>query len=246
LILAFSAGTVAQTPSVEASKGWNGTAGAGAMVFPKYVGGKSSQIWPIPILSINYDETFYVELERVGVYLLASDDKKIGLGLALEPRFGYSAKDGARLGGMATRRDSLEGGPTFDWDFDVIAFSVAWFGDLNRSSRGASVRAAVYKPLLKDAHWEIGALLALDRINGKLADYYFGVRPNEATPARATYRPGPASNPSLGFSGTYNFNKHHALMFGGSMARLGGSARNSPIAESSRSSMVYFGYGWTL
>lgn len=91
------------------TNGWNGTAGAGFIVFPQYTGGKKLQTWLIPLLSINYNETFYVEIERVGVYVLASDDKKIGLGLAVEPRFGFDASAGSRLAGMATRRNSIEG-----------------------------------------------------------------------------------------------------------------------------------------
>ena len=237
---------IAEPAAAEAKDGWNGTAGAGPIVFPKYVGGKSTQVWPIPLLSINYAETFYVELERVGVYVLASDDKKIGLGFAVEPRFGFSAKDGARLLGMATRRDSLEGGPTFDWDFDVVAVSVAWFGDLNRSSHGNSLRASIYKPLLKNEHWDFGALLAFDRMNGKLANYYFGVRPSEATALRPGYQPGAGTSTSIGLSGTYNLDKRHALMFGANLARLARGAANSPIAETNRAAMYYIGYGWNL
>lgn len=237
---------LAEPASAESTAGWNGTAGAGPIVFPKYVGGKSTQVWPIPLLSINYNETFYVELERVGVYVLASDDKKVGLGLAVEPRFGFSAKDGARLVGMATRRDSLEGGPTFDWDFDVIAFSVAWFTDLNRSSHGNSLRASIYKPILKNEHWDFGALLAFDRMNGKLANYYFGVRPSEATSSRPGYQSGAGTNVSIGLSGTYNLGKRHALMFGANLARLSKSAANSPITETNRATMYYIGYGWNL
>ena len=246
IALNASFAAIAEPAAAEAKDGWNGTAGAGPIAFPKYVGGKSAQVWPIPLLSINYDETFYVEIERVGVYVLASDDKKVGLGLAVEPRFGFSAKDGARLAGMATRRDSLEGGPTFDWDFDVIAFSVAWFTDLNRSSHGNSLRASIYKPILKNEHWDFGALLAFDRMNGKLVNYYFGVRPSEATSSRPGYQSGAGTNVSIGLSGTYNLDKRHALMFGASLARLSKSAANSPIAETNRSTVYYLGYGWNL
>ena len=230
----------------ESLPGWSGTAALGPIVLPKYVGGKGTQIWPIPILSINYNETFYVELERVGVYILASDDKKIGLGLAVEPRFGFSAKDGPRLQGMASRRDSLEGGPTFDWDFDVIAFSVAYFGDLNRSSRSRSMRASIFKPLLKDDRWDVGALLMFDAMNSRLANYYFGVRAAEATLLRPAYAPGKGTSASVGLSGTYKLNKVHALMFGAMLTRLPGGAAASPITETRHAATWYLGYGWSL
>ncbi len=240
------AASASSTAAAATTDKWHGTAGAGAMVFPKYVGGRGSQTWPIPLLSLDYDETFYVEIERVGVYVLASDDKKIGLGFAVEPRFGYSAKDGGKLSGMATRRDSIEGGPTFDWDFDFVAVSLAAFGDLNRSSHGYSQRATVYSPLIKNAKWDVGALLAVDHMNARLANYYFGVPLNEANAMRPAYSPGAGNNTTLGLSGTYNLDKRNALMFGASSARLARSAASSPIAETNRATTFYFGYGWRL
>lgn len=230
----------------DSTAGWNGTAGLGVIAFPKYVGGNSSQFWPIPILSINYNETFYVELERIGVYVLASDNKKIGLGFAVEPRFGFSAKDGPQLHGLAKRRDSIEGGPTFDWDFDVIAFSVAYFADLNRSSRGHSIRASIYKPLLKDDRWDVGALLAFDAMNSRVANYYFGVGATEANALRPAYQPGKATTTSVGLSGTYKLNQQHSLMFGAIITRLPVGLATSPLVETRRAETWYVGYGWNL
>ena len=245
-LMLFVSTAIAETPDADKHTGWNGTAGFGPIVFPKYTGGKSNRVWPVPLLSINYDETFYVEIQRIGVYILASDDKKIGLGIAAEPRFGFSGGDGARIAGMATRRDSIEAGLTFDWDFDVIAFSVAYFGDVNRTSRGSSMRASVYKQLLKNDRWDFGVLLGYDRMNAKVSNYYFGVTPSEATPSRPFYSPGAAGNVSLGLSGTYNFNKRNAIMFGVNSTRLGKSAADSPIVEVRRANVYYLGYGWTL
>jgi outer membrane protein len=144
---------------------------------------------------------------------------------------------------MARRRDSIEGGPTFDWDFDVIAFSVAYFGDLSRASRGRSLRASIYKPLLKDDSWDVGALLQFDAMNSRLANYYFGVRAAEANAARPEYQPGKQVNTSVGLSGTYKLDKQHALMFGAIVTRL---AVASPIVEKRNAPTFYFGYGWNL
>lgn len=81
---------------------------------------RRARVLPVPLLSISYNDTFYVELLRAGVYLHSSEDKKKGLGLAIEPRFGFSSKDGARLAGMSTRRTRLERGPSFDRDLDGL------------------------------------------------------------------------------------------------------------------------------
>ncbi|MBI3715124.1 MAG: MipA/OmpV family protein [Betaproteobacteria bacterium] len=246
LVCATACITLAQTADPDRHEGWNGTAAFGPIVFPKYTGGNGNRVWPIPLLSIDYNETFYVEIQRVGVYVLASDDKKIGLGLAAEPRFGFAKGDGARLAGMATRRDSLEGGITFDWDFDVVAFSLGYFNDLNRTSRGNSMRASIYKPLVKNQHWDFGVLLAFDRLSAKVADYYFGVPANEASAARALFHPGAGTNASLGISGTYNLDKRNSIIFGVIGTHLGAYAAASPIVETRKANMYYLGYGWRL
>ncbi len=249
------------TADPDRHEGWNGTAGFGPIVFPKYTGGKGARVWPIPLLSIDYNETFYVEIQRVGVYVLASDDKKIGLGLAVEPRFGFSAGDDPRLTGMATRRDSLEGGLTFDWDFDVVAFSLAYFQDMNHTSRGSSARASIYKPLVKNERWDFGALLAFDHLSSKVANYYFGVRPNEeliqavpnspdASPLpgypRRAYQAPAATNTTIGISGTYNLNKKNAILFGVTSTYLGSGVARSSITDIRWANTYYLGYGWRL
>jgi outer membrane protein len=243
LMLAVVAGSI---NTASATEGWAGTATVGPIVIPKYVGGKATQTLPIPLLSINYDETFYVEVQRVGVYVLASDDKKLGLGIAAEPRFGFSAKDGARLAGLAKRRDSIEGGPTFDWDFDVVAVSLAYFSDLTNASRSTSTRASAYMPLFKGDRGEVGVIASADSMSAKTANYYFGVAPNEALTQRPLYLPGRSLTTTLGFSGTYKITKSNALMFGLFNTRLPSRLASSPIVETARAPSVFLGYGWTL
>ena len=86
----------AQSIPSAAGKAWTGYAGAGIGVFPKYTGGKSLDTVPVPLLLLEYKETFYVDFVRAGVRLWSTDDKKFALGIAAEPRFGYRAGDGAR------------------------------------------------------------------------------------------------------------------------------------------------------
>ena len=249
LIAGVGIGHAQVTRADEKSAGWNGTLGFGPMAIPKYSGGRPLQVLPLPLWSINYNETFYVEVQRVGVYALASDDKKIGLGFALEPRLGFHASDGARLAGMATRRNSLEGGVTFDWDFDVIAISTAWFTDMTRSTRGSSARLSLYRPLLKNARGEIGLIASADRMSARTADYFFGVKPSEATLLRPGFVAPAGTNLSLGLGGTYRMGStaaKGALIFGANIGRLAPGAARSPIVETTRLRQFYLGYGWAL
>lgn len=255
-LLALFAGTAAcltstATPAEEPSpssnpSGWSGTVAAGPVVFPKYIGGRASRTWLVPVLSVNYQEIAYVEFQRAGAYLLSSTDKKIGLGIAVEPRFGFTSGDGERLRGMAKRRDSLEGGATLDWDFDVAAISLAYFGDLTRSSHGRSQRASLYKPLMKSGKSELGILFAIDRVDAAVGRYYFGVLRDEAGPSRAAYQAGTSANPSLALSGTVELGGRQVLVFGAMVTRLGKALAASPIIETRHANSIYLGYGWSL
>src|SRR5712692_500347 len=137
LALLLPAGARAQAPST--GSGWSGTLGAGPVVVPKYVGGKDLQVLPLPIAYVTYDDWFFVNLYRAGAYVWGSEDKKKGVSLSSEPRLGFHASDGAKLAGMATRRDSLSDGPTLDWQGDLCALSLGYFFDLSSASRGGYV-----------------------------------------------------------------------------------------------------------
>jgi outer membrane protein len=238
-----SSGTnAASTPA----KDWTGYAGLGAVGYSRYVGGKGVSVLPAPLLSFEYKETVYVDLVRAGVRFWSSEDNKMALGLAAEPRFGFKSGDGPRLAGMSERRISVESGPSFEWDAPFASFNLAYFADATRASRGASLRGSVYKQVVDNARWDVGPYAGFERINGKVANYYFGVQAGEATADRPAYQPGAATNWLVGISGAYKFGNGYALMFGVQNTRLGGAAASSPIVETRNAKLGYIGLGWVL
>ena len=249
LVAALSAGTpfaLAQSPSNPPAPDWKGYAGAGLIAFPKYTGGRSTDTLLAPLLSFEYKETFYVDLVRAGVRLWSSGDRKLALGLAAEPRFGFRAGDGPRLAAMATRRDSIEAGPSVEWETPAASFNLAWFGDIAGASRGSSLRVSAWRPLLDTPRWDVGAYVGLERVSGKVANYYFGVAAAEAIASRPLYQPGASTHWNLGLSGAWKFSKAHSLMFGLQNTRLGAAAADSPIVETRNAAIGYVGLGWNL
>jgi outer membrane scaffolding protein for murein synthesis (MipA/OmpV family) len=115
----------AQAQALAAASGWSGTLAIGPVALPRYVGGKALQVLPLPIAYLSYNDWFYVDLYRAGGYIWGSEDKKKGVSLAVEPRLGFHGNDGERLAGMATRRGSILGGPTFDWQSGASGLSLA-------------------------------------------------------------------------------------------------------------------------
>jgi len=233
----------AQTAEESAKKTWDGYLGAGAMFMPKYVGSADKVTRPVPLAMLEYEETAYIHLDRAGVRLWNTDDKKMAIGIAAQPRFGFHAKDGDRLTGMPTRRDAIEGGAVFEWELPQLSLSVAYFTDWSDTSGGQSLRFSMDHQLIDEGPWDLSAYLDLDYANAKIVQYYFGVRSDEATATRPSYQPGAAVISSLGFSGAYKLNKNYALLFGSELTSLGAAAADSPIVQRKTGLTSYFGLG---
>src|SRR5262245_15808049 len=67
--------------------------------------------------------------------------------------------------------------------------------------------------------------------NAKLNDYYYGVRPGEATAARPAYEPGAGANLELGVQAAYRLTDHWQVFGGLSLLQLSSGIRNSPVVE---------------
>lgn len=236
----------AQAQSAPPKGDWTGYAGFGGVAYSKYVGGKDIDTLPAPLLSFEYKETVYVDLLRAGVRFWSTEDKKLALGVAVEPRFGFRSGDGPRLAGMQQRHTSAEAGPSVEWDTPLASVNVAYFGDVTGVSKGTSLRGSVYKQLIDTPQWDVGPYAGVERISRRVARYYFGVPAAEALPGRPFYQPGAASNWTLGVSGAYKFNASYALMFGVQNTRLGGAAARSPIVDTRNARLGYLGLGWIL
>ena len=229
-----------------AESAWRGYAGAGVVAYPRYTGARAANLIVAPLLLFEYKETLYVDVLRVGVRLWSSADRKIALGLAAEPRFGFRGSDGARLTGMSRRRDGIEIGPSFEWETRAASFNIAWFGDVAGASGGSSLRASAYRQLVDSGSWDIGAYVGLERVNGKTADYFFGVRPDEANAGRRLNQPGASIHLNAGLSAAYKFSDRHVLLLGAQSTRLGAAVAASPIVETRNATIGYLGLGWRL
>lgn len=225
---------------------WKGYAGGGAIAFPKYAGGRAGETIAAPLLMFEYADTVYVDLVRAGIRLWSNADRSLAFGIAAEPRFGFRASDGARLAGMAARRQSIELGPSLEWETPLVSVNLAWVGDVSGASRGTALRAAAYRQVLDTGRWDLGAYVGVDRAGAKVVNYYFGVRADEATGARPAYQPGAATHWTLGLSAAYKLDERHAILFGLQGTRLGAAAGSSPIAETRNAAVAYAGLGWRL
>jgi outer membrane protein len=175
-------------------------------------------------------EKFYVHSYRVG----RKFDPRPGLryDFFLAHRFEGFPIDRVppSLSGMASR------GPGFDAGIGVEQ-TLPWgtlYGealhDISAVSRGSELRAGYHY------HWQIGGLQLRPNVmvaarDHKLNDYYYGVRPGEATAERPVYMPGAGLIGQLGVTARYDINERWKMVAGLSFTRWGSGVRRSPITD---------------
>jgi outer membrane protein len=84
--------------------------------------------------------------------------------------------------------------------------------------------------------WQAGRLRLRPQVmvsarSASLNNYFYGVRPGEATALRPAYMPGSGTSLNFGLYGSYELSKHLRLLAGYSATRLPSGVRNSPIVE---------------
>jgi outer membrane protein len=67
--------------------------------------------------------------------------------------------------------------------------------------------------------------------DAKLNNYYYGVRPAEATAERPAYDPGSGVNLEFGVQAAYRLSEHWQLLGGVSLLQMSSGIRNSPVVE---------------
>jgi outer membrane protein len=122
---------------------------------------------------------------------------------------------------------------------------VAYFTDWLGVAGGQSVRVSVFHQIADTRRWDIGTYVALDYVTHKTAQYYYGVRPEEATSTRPSYDPRNAFDALVGVSGAYKLNSRYAVMFSTSVNVLGTGAASSPIVEKRNGMITYLGLALT-
>lgn len=149
----------------------------------------------------------------------------------LAPRFaGFDESDSNVFAGMARRKSSLDAGFGVQWRKQGWLVEAETLHDLLGNSNGQEAKLAVGYGL-RFGPVQLEPKVGVSYSDSKLVDYYYGVRIEEATASRLTYRAGSAVNYNAGIS------LSTPVFFGG-MTRLGiehhwydSSISNSPLTD---------------
>ena len=172
----------------------------------------------------------FLEASRIGLKL--DETPELRFDVFVSYRFEGFPSDliPASLAGMATREPGVDVG----FGYQQRKTWGTLFGEVLSDVAGGSGGHEVRLGYRHD--WKIGKLQLQPKLvfaarDAKLNNYYFGVRPAEATPTRPAYEPGSGVNVELGLSATYPLSDRWRLIGGVSAKRWPSSVRASPVVE---------------
>jgi outer membrane protein len=203
-------------------------------------GGTRNDLVPIYVYE---GKRFFLEAYRAGLKLNETPESRLDVFVGY--RFeGYPYdRIPASLAGMANRGPGVDLGLGYQ-------YRQPWgtlFGEVMRDAAGGSNGTEARIGYRYD--WNIGKLqlqpqLAFAVRDASLNNYYYGVRPSEATATRPAYEPGAGINTELGLSAVYRLSERWRLIGGLAAKRWSSGVRASPIVENRTQLAAQLGLGY--
>ena len=175
-------------------------------------------------------EYFYLQSHRAGLKVETRDTRGE---LFVRRRFDGFSSDHVpdSMRGMAKRSGGDDAGIALRMHIGSGAVYGELLQDISDVSDGREVRLGY-----RYERWWYGAIrwrpyATIAWRDARLNNYYFGVRPEEATAERPAYEPGAGLNLELGILGAYRFTERWQLLGGVGAARWASAVRASPVVE---------------
>jgi outer membrane protein len=185
-----------------------------------------SDIYPVPIISLEY-KRFFIDETIFGFHLLDTDEFKFSIVGA--PRFwGYDADDSTALNGMQDRKASFDGGLRARWKNKFFTFTLTGLTDLLDEHQGQEVDLSLSKEL-----WGrfLTPHIGVRWFSKDLVDYYYGVKSSEVTATRPAYEPDDTLNYVAGLTIAIPLGERWALITDVQYELLGDEIEDSPIVD---------------
>ena len=154
---------------------------------------------------------------------------------------GYEADDSPYLQGMAERKGGFWVGGAASWRTELGDLSAELLTDASGNSNGLQLRLGVERAFGL-GHFQLVPLLSANWMDRKDVDYYYGVRPAEGRPDRASYAGRSTTNWELGLRTGYALGPQQSIFMDLSATTLGRGITDSPLVERSSQTSIRFGY----
>ena len=136
----------------------------------------------------------------------------------------------ATLAGMAERQPGLDLGATYENRGAWGAAYAEVLRNATSASHGSEYRFG-YGYEMRAGRLTLRPYAEIALRDAKLNNYYYGVRPEEATPLRPAYEPGAGTNSRIGLYGAYALTERWRLLAGIDATRWSRGVRASPIVN---------------
>lgn len=200
-------------------------------------------LWAVPMLRFE-GERAYVRGLRGGVRLVQQDGFEFGPVLQL--RFdGYDADESDFLEGMEDRDFSIDAGLAAGYRVEKVGqFEASWVTDVLDRSDGSEFELG-YTALFRAGGFTFVPNLSVKFQDEDVVDYYYGVRPDEATAARPAYRGDSAVVPELSVTAMRELSPQWTLYARIGHAWLPSEITDSPIVDDDNRTVLGIGVGWS-
>lgn len=204
--------------------------GPGVVITDKPYKGIDITVTPIPLLKF-ISGRFYISGAAAGYRLLADEGWTCDV-IGKWRSDGYDADDSDRLNGMHNRNQTVDVGGEFTLTGDWGEVWVSAVTDTLGQHDGQEIKLGYAKPFVFDK-LTLSPSGGLIWQSNNLANYYYGVRADEAVAGRPAYHVGDSTNWFVGFRAQYQPDEKWTLMAGVTYQFLDSKIRKSPIVDDS-------------
>ena len=149
------------------------------------------------------------------------------------------------LDGMARRDVGVDGGLSAEMGGAWGNAFIEVLRDVSQTSHGTEWRLG-YRYATRYRNAWLRPYAVLNWRNAALNDYYYGVRPEEATLDRPAYAAGSGFAPEAGVHALYSLSERWSLIAGASLKYWPSAVGDSPIAGNRLQWQAFAGVGWNL
>jgi len=244
--------TTASDDQADAATASRWRLGLGVAVSDNAYIGQGSKVTPFPLVDFEGDRFFFRGITG-GIHLLKSDGFVVDAIITT----GFNNIDASDFDRAALARRGINRNDLEDRDRSIDAgFAASWTGrlgqlkavaktDISGSSEGAEYSLEYGYPL-QWGGFRITPTVGATFLSSKVADYYYGIHPDEVRRGVPGYEPGGALIPQVGVNLTRPIGAKWALMIGARYSVLPDKISNSPLIDGSHGSSVLVGFSRAL
>ncbi len=217
--------------------------GVAVISSPEPYRGADDEVLAVPAIMFSY-KRFYFRGIYAGFNLLAQGGFEVDL--IARPRLdGYDEGDSPFLRGMDDRDISADLGFQVEWEGERFSLRLTPVTDILDRSGGQEVAFEILLPIQRGP-FRIEPRVGAVWLSADSADYYYGVRPEEARPGRPAYAPGETVNLTAGVFGFAPVTGRWVAQGFLELEHLGKELQDSPIVDQDLGLTAFAGLSYSF